>query len=342
MKIMKTRYFKQTLAIALLLAAGLSAGAQTLREEDSKTYTATSSTELSIDNQFGKITVTDWDQNKVEITYITEVTMADEAKARKLMDKIKIDFKEDGKSIKVTTNIGEHGNLNLHNDKDKKQSFSITYIVKCPKNIKVSLENQFGDIILGTLTGTVKVDLQFGNLIATSLTGTESKFDMQFGDVTIGTLKDAKIDVQHCDLLKITECDNLSIDGQFTEVEIGSVGKLKCDLNNCKLSVESVSDLLKLDCNMGNVKIDNVAASFKSVAIEQNMGDVALTIDQKAGYTLNAEANMGSIKVPEGFKESKQKEEEVPGLTVDKVSGTFGNGTSTIKINTNMGSVKIK
>ena len=339
---MKTLYCKSTLLVALFVAAGLSLGAQTLREESSKEFSATASTELSIHNQFGNITVTDWDQNKVVVSVIIEVTNSDEAKAKKLMDKIKIDFKEEGNRITAKTNIGEQGSLNIHNNKGEKQSFRIDYFVKCPKSIRLSLNNQFGDLIISTLTGAFEADLQFGNLNAVSLTGPATKIDMQFGEVTIGTMKDAKIDIQHCGLFKITECSNLTIDAQFTEIEIGTATSLKADLNNCETSVEALTESLKLEANMGSVKIGNVAAGFKSISVEQNMGDLAIGIDPKAGYKLDAEVNMGSIKVPEGLKVTREKDGDIPGITGEKVTGTYGNGSSTITIECNMGSVKIK
>ncbi len=339
---MKTLYCKSALLVALFIAVGLSLGAQTLREESSKEFTATGSTELSIHNQFGNITVTDWDQNKVVVNVIIEVTNSDEAKAKKLMDKIKIDFKEEGNRITVKTNIGEQGNINLHNNKGEKQSFRIDYFVKCPRSIKLNLNNQFGDLIISTLTGSLDADLQFGNLNAVSLTGPETKIDMQFGEATIGTLKDAKIEMQHCGLFKITECVNLSVDAQFSEIEIGTVTTLKADLSNCEVNVETLTESLKLDANMGNVKIGNVSAGFKYIDVEQNMGDLSLGIDPKAGYKIDAEVNMGSIKVPEGVKVTREKDTDIPGITVEKITGTYGNGNSTITIECNMGSVKIK
>jgi len=80
---MKALKFKSVLLLACLLSIGASLNSQTLKEEVSKEYTATSSTILSIDNQFGDITVTDWDQNKVVIAVTIEVTDSDEARGKK-------------------------------------------------------------------------------------------------------------------------------------------------------------------------------------------------------------------------------------------------------------------
>lgn len=339
---MKALYFKTTLPLVLMIAAGISAGAQSLKKDSHREFTTTSSTELKIDNQFGNITVTDWDQNKVVIDVNIEVTGSDESKAQKLLDKITVEFKEEGSLITAKTVIGENGKSNLKNETGKKQSFKIDYTVKLPKSVKISLDNQFGDMIVGSLTGSFSADLQFGSLNAVSLTGPETKIDAQFGKVTIGAMKDGTFDVQHCDAMKISDGGNLVIDAQFTKIEIGTVTSLKADLNHSDAEVESLTDLLKLDANLGSMKIGNISAGFKSIDVEQNMGDLTISIDPKAGYTLNAEVNMGSLKVPDGLKLTREKEHDVPGVTAEKVSGIIGNGNSTVTVNSNMGSVKIR
>jgi hypothetical protein len=338
---MKTRYFKSTLLLALMLIS-FTLEAQTLKKDFHKEYNTTGSSELKIDNQFGNITVTDWDQNNVVIDVNIEVTCSDESKAQKLLDKINIDFKEEGNKITATTKLGDNGKLNLNNSKGNKQSFSINYTVKCPKGIQLSLDNQFGDMIVASLTGSFSADIQFGSLNAVSLTGPETNIDAQFGKVTIGTMKDGKFDIQHCESVKVAEGGNFTVDAQFSKIDMGSLVSLKADLDHSEVTVEAVTDMLNLEANFGNIKVNNVSAGFKSIEIEQNMGDVTIGIDPKAGYKLNAEVNMGSLKVPEEMKVSKQKETDHPGVSMDKISGVFGDGISTVKINANMGSVKIK
>lgn len=339
---MKAHYFKSTLLLALLLIAGASLEAQTLKKDFHKEFTPSGTSELVVINQFGDITITEWDQNKVVIDVLVEVNFSDESKSKKLLDKITVEFKENGSKVMAETKIGENGKLNINTDKGEKNSFSINYTVKCPKNLNIKIENQFGDLVVGTLTGPFEADLQFGSFNAVSLTGPQAKIEMQFGKVSIGTLKDAKFDVQHCDLVKIPECENLVIDGQFTNLEIGSISSLKADLSSCKVNIDVLTEMLDLEANMGNIKIANVAASFQSVNLEQNMGEVSLNIDPKAGYKLKANVNMGSIKVPEGFKTTKDKDSHMPGLSPEKVTGTVGNGNSSITIECNMGTVRVR
>jgi len=339
---MKTLCFKSTLLLSLLLAASIEMNAQTLNKDFHKEVNTSGSSELYIENQFGNITITDWDQNKVVIDVNVEVKASDESKARKLLDKITVEFKEDGNKIHAITKIGEDGKLNIKTNKGENQSFKINYTVKCPKNLNINLENQFGDIIVASLTGPLAVDLQFGSFNAVNLSGPEASFDVQFGKVTIGTVKNAKFDIQHCDLVKIDQCDNLTIDGQFATMNISKVKSAKADLNNCNVTLDELSGNLKLEINMGDFSIGNVTAGFDNIYVEQNMGDLNIGMDPKAGYRLKATVSMGSIKVPQEFKTSQEKESHTSGLSAEKVSGTVGDGSSSITIESNMGRVKIR
>lgn len=339
---MKTRYFKSLLFMAGFLTGALSLQSQTLREENQKEYTTNSASTLKIENQFGNITVTDWDQNKVVITYIIEVTATPESKAKKLMEQIKIEFSEGGNEIFAKTRIGKDGELNMKNDRGEKQSFKIDYHIKCPKNIPISLSNQFGDVSVSSLTGKTDLSIQFGSLNAVSLTGAETSIDLQFGKATIGELKNASIDLQHSDMFKITSVSSLEIEAQFCTLSIGTVNKMDAEFANCNSDIEKLTGSLTLEANMGSTTVKNVAPGFTLIEIEQNMGDIKLTMDPKAGYKLSAAATMSEISVPSGFNAEKNEKEHVPGVTNKKVSGTFGDGSGKIKIDMTMGSIKLK
>jgi hypothetical protein len=338
-KIMKAHYFKTGLITALLII-GISLQAQSLKKDFHKEYSASSSTELTLSNQFGTITVTDWDKNQVVIDVVVEVKTENQSKAQSLLDDIDVEFNESGNQISAKTILGHKGKFNT--GKGDKKSFSIDYTVKCPKGINLTVNHQFGNLGLSSLTGPVKIDLQFGSLNAVNLTGPKTDIDMQFGSLTIGKLGDAKISIQHVDAVKIEEAGNLSLKSQFSEVNLGSVTSLSGDLNSGKLQVEKLTGRLDVKSNMGSIDIDQITKGFGSIDIVQNMGDVTLGIDQDAGYKLEAKVNMGSIKVPDNVKVEKDRDSGLPGVSAKNVRGTAGDGSSMVKIDVNMGSARIK
>jgi hypothetical protein len=234
-----------------------------------------------LENQFGNVTVTDWDQNKVSVVYIVEVTATPESKAKKLMEEIQIEFKEEGGLISIKTKIGKDGSLNLKTDRGEKQSFKIDYFVKCPRNIPVELSNHFGDVSVSTLTGKVDLDVQFGSLNAVALKGTNN-IKLQFGQATLGDLGKTVLSVQHSDLAKIQSVESLNIEASFSTLNFGKVGVFDGEITSGSTSIDQLTGSMTLEASMGSIEVKNVAAGFSTIEIKQDMGDIELQIGCKS------------------------------------------------------------
>jgi len=336
---MKAQFFKPLLFATILFAA-CSLNAQTLREESQKEFNTNATTTLSVDNQFGNVTITDWDQNKVSIAYVVEVTASPEAKAKKLMELIKVEIREEGGQITAKTTIGKNNSIDLKADTGEK--FKIDYTIKCPKNLPLKVVNNFGNISISNMTSKTEIDLGFGNLNAVSLTGNGSTIGLQFSKATIGELGEASLSLEHSDVVKITSAKSLTLEASFANLSLGIVDNLKVEASSGSTTVEKLTGSLVYEGSMGSLEIKDLAAGFSKVKIEQEMGNISLAVDPKAGYKLHAEAEMGNISVPSGFKADKSEKNELPGVTSSKVTGTMGNGASEITIEASMGSVKIK
>jgi hypothetical protein len=345
MKMMNSRYFKPIAALVLLTATIAGVKAQTASKEIRKEFSTTSSSVLVIDNQFGKLTVEPWDQNKVVIEVKMEAKASDQAKADKLLERIKVDISESGSKITAKTRIEDKA-MTRDGGKNESRSFSIDYLVKAPKGITAELSNQFGDVSLGTLTGTVDLEVQFGSLNAVGLLGPKTSIELQFvGKATIGEVTNADMEVQYSGAVKISKAGTLSLEAQFSDVEIGTVGVLEIETASSKIVIEKLLESLSFEGSMGSLNIKSVDAGFRFVEAEQNMGEITMRIDPKAGYTLHAVSTMGSITVPDGFKAdpgAKSNEKEIPGLSAKKITGTFGSGSSKINLEVNMGSIRIQ
>ena len=341
---MNSRYFKPIAALVLLTATVAGVEAQTANKEIRKEFSTTSSSVLIIDNQFGKLTVEPWDQNKVVIEVKMEAKASDQAKADKLLERIKVDISESGSKITAKTRIEDKA-MTRDGGKNESRSFSIDYLVKAPKSITAELSNQFGDVSLGTLTGQVELEVQFGSLNAVGLLGPKTSIELQFvGKATIGEVTSAEMEIQYSGAVKISKAGTLSLEAQFSDVEIGTVGVLEVETASSKIVIEKLLESLSFEGSMGSLNVKSVNAGFRFIEAEQNMGEITLRIDPKAGYTLNAVSNMGSINVPDGFKAdpvAKSKEMEIPGLNAKKVSGTYGNGSSKVNLEVSMGSIRI-
>jgi len=334
---MKQQYCKSALLLILLATSAIGLHAQSLNKEFHKEYQTTLSTELYIENQFGDVVVQAWDQNKIVIDVTVKVSADKQELAQKLLDRITVNFKEEGNKLSAITSMKSEASV-----KGKNTEFQINYMVKCPESVKLSIENQFGDVSLGSHTGPVDLEVQFGSINAVSLTGAKTTIELQFGKATINEMKNGSVEVQHCDLVKIASSQVLDIEAQFSELKIGKVGKLNAEMEHCNSVIEELTDKLILEASMGSMEIDHVASGFTLIDIDQSMGEFKMTMDPKAGYRLSVESAMGTVSVPNGFKPSRRDSDHDYDNMTTKVTGTAGDGQGTVKINVSMGSVKIR
>lgn len=345
MKKMNSRIFRPIAALVLLSVAVAGAQAQKVTKEIRKEFPTTSSTVLVIDNQFGKLTVEPWDQNKVIIEVKIEAKASDQVKADKLLDRINVDINSSGSRITAKTQLGNKI-VTRDDGKDESRSFTIDYLVKAPKGIAAELSNQFGDVSLGLLTGPIDLSIQFGSLNALGLLGPETSIEMQFvSKATIGEITEADIEMQYSSPVKITKAGTLNLEAQFSTLEIGTVEVLDIESTSSKVVIENLLHSLICEGSMGSLDIRSVDAGFRSIEAEQNMGEISIRVDPKAGYRLDATSNMGSISLPEGFKADPTEKSggmEIPGVSPKRTTGTFGDGSSTINLESHMGSIRIR
>lgn len=333
---MKKQYCKPGLILILLVASATVLNAQSVKKDFHKEFQAGASTELRIENQFGNVIVQEWDQNKIVIDVNVEVKAEKQDVAQKLLDRIVVNFKEEGNKLSAITDMKNEESI-----KTKNTEFHIDYTVKCPKSLNLAIENQFGDVSLGSLTGPVDLEVQFGSINAVSLTGEENTIELQFGKATINELKNGSVEVQHSELVKISSCDALNIEAQFSELKIGKIGKIDGELEHSNTVIEQLTNALNIEASMGSLEVLNVAAGFSLIDIEQSMGEVKLAMDPRAGYKLVAESAMGKISVPAGFKATK-KDTGDHGEMGSTITGTAGDGKGTVNLTVSMGSITIK
>ncbi len=196
------------------------------------------------------------------------------------------------------------------------------------------------------MTGPIDLSIQFGSLNALGLRGPETSIEMQFvSKATIGEITEADIEMQYSSPVKITKAGTLNLEAQFSTLEIGTVEVLDIESTSSKVVIENLLHSLICEGSMGSLDIRSVDAGFRSIEAEQNMGEISIRVDPKAGYRLDATSNMGSISLPEGFKADPTEKSggmEIPGVSPKRTTGTFGDGSSTINLESHMGSIRIR
>lgn len=312
---MKALNCKSGLILLALLIAGSSLFAQKAEKDLHKEFKTNKSSTLSMELKFCDFNAETWDKNQAVFDVLITVEHNDKAKAEKILDMIKVVIDQDGNDISVEVKMDKK----FSNTKwGKSKKIKIKIDAKIPADINFELDNNFGSVTITELTGKISIENNFGSLVIDRLLGKEIYLELNYGSA------------------RFTELANASVELNFGSLDVQTASNLGLELNRGSCNIGSLVNL-DAEINMGSLEISKVAATFKLIEIENNMGSVEVGIDRDAGFLFTGEMQMGSLDYPK--LDNLVKSKNRMNLSV---RGTYGDGRSVINVEGNMGSIEIK
>jgi hypothetical protein len=127
---------------------------------------------LRIEHSTGELTIEGWDQPGVEITTTKsskeEYLPGDRAKATQELDRVRISTKRNGDELVVTTEYPRHRAFPYVTPLQTVTNFDLEYVIKVPRNAKLIVRHDDGEVHVDDLTGNIQVTARQG-LIALRL-----------------------------------------------------------------------------------------------------------------------------------------------------------------------------
>ncbi len=316
----------------------------------SKEFAVNADATVELKNKFGKIHVNTWDQNKVTIDVVISVDTRSKEAAEKIFENIKIEMSGSKSHVSAETIFKSKSN-NDHN----KKNLRIDYTVNMPRKAAVDLYNRFGDIYLGDLLGSCKIDLAYGSMRAGDLDNKVNSIELQFSDGEIKFIALGELELQYSDM-EIEKVGSLEIETQFSDLEIGPAGELKIHSQYDDISLEGASKLrlntqfsdihieqitkeFHLINAYGDIEVERIPSDMETIYVDNQFGDVDLGIERGTSYILDAKGSFSDINLPDNFK----VREKTKGNTSFRYFGTVGDdpGERTVTIDTSYGDVDL-
>lgn len=283
--------------------------ADTRRGEKSKTINKTFELDeadlVSINNSFGQVHVTTWDQSNVAIEVEISVESRYDNRLDDLLEDITVDFKEQSDGIYMRTNL----DINTRSNED----FEINYNVKLPGKNTLEVKNEHGDIYLDGRSGEVDIDLSYGDLKAGKLVeGGELK--LAFAKADIQSFGTGQITLKHVSSFSLDQAKDIEMDQQHSEIEIGSVeivdmrsrhgevefgtvGEMDVNIQHTDFVIESLEKSLNmLARHASDFSIDNVSENFEFIDIEGNYGSYRIDLDNGLKADFKADFQYASMR----------------------------------------------
>lgn len=294
----------------------------------SKSYNVAADALLKIDNSYGNINITTWDQNKVQIEVVIKVNGNDEQKVNEKLKDINVKFNQSSEGVSAKTFIeqenrswwnvifGENANLNME----------INYFIKAPVTNNVHLINDYGNIYLDKLTGNAQINCDYGSLDIGELLGNNNTINIDYSrNSHIRVVKNAIINADYSDY-EIEDAKNLDINADYSKTIIRKVETLKYNGDYGSLNVDKVRKLegngdyvgtkigqayqsLDLDLDYGSLEISKIMSGASDIKIKSNYVGVKIGYAEDYAFNFDIISSYGAIEGTEELEIQKKKDE---------------------------------
>ena len=274
-----------------------------------KTYIVNSNAGIDIENKYGNITVSTWDENKIDLDITIKVSGGNENWVNERLSTIDVDINALKSMVTAITNI-ENSSLK---SRGSSNSFEINYVIKIPKNGTVKLNNKYGNITTLNLESTTDIACKYGKIILGKLNGDSNRIEIGYSqNSSIDYIKNGNIEARYSGI-KINESGNLNVDANYTDVSLLEGQNIKCkgnygsfkfqkinslvgSSNYVTISIAEVLNNLNIDATYSKINVESMSEKSKNVNINTGYTNIALGYDANYSFDFDINTRYGSIK----------------------------------------------
>ena len=124
---------------------------------------------LRLTNSIGELTVEGWDRSDVEITTIRSTKLAYDPQQREKathdLDKVRVAAERHGDELVITTDFPRHRTFPPPSPLGSAASFRLEYDIKVPRNARLMVDHDVGDVHVENITGDIHVTAHQGEIV---------------------------------------------------------------------------------------------------------------------------------------------------------------------------------
>jgi len=293
---MKTLLYKYTwllmLAFNTVDAASVTSldGKHTREKTIKKEFNVSANALLKVDNSYGNINITSWNENRVVIEVHIKTNGNNEDKVEKKLDEISVDFEASNERVSAETIFKKNSNgWGWSWGNNNNVNMQINYTIKVPVKNNVDLSNDYGNIILDRIDGHARINCDYGRLELGELRGRNNRLNFDYtSKSTIGYINSGEIRADYSGVT-IEKAGNLAINADYTNTSIGTMENLEYTSDYGNMNIDELKSIdgngdyitVKLGVVHGDVSI---TADYGSIRIDE-LAEDAGNVDLRTDYT---------------------------------------------------------
>lgn len=299
---MKTIRFKYAFILWVLTPVFLLAndnkpdGKYTKEKTIKKEFSVNADALLKVNNDYGNLTITSWNENRIVIEVHIATNGDNEEKVQNKLDEISVDFEASNSLVSARTTYGKQkSNWGWNWGKNNNVNMQINYTIKLPVKNSVNLDNDYGNIILDRVDGHAKINCDYGRLEIGELRGRNNQLNFDYtSKSTIEYINSGEIKADYSGFT-IEKAGNLTLNTDYTNATIENMENLEYTSDYGNIAIGEANNVsgngdyitVKLGTIHGNVDITADYGSVRIAELAADAGNVAIRTDYtgiKIGY----------------------------------------------------------
>lgn len=341
-----------------ITSANIDGKKQEKTKKISKEYKVNADAKVSIDNRYGDLNITTWEKNRVEIEVTIIVKGDDLDQVEERLESIDVAFEASSNFVSAKTIFEKEQKGWSFWKKSRNLSYKINYKVKMPITNDVDLDNDYGSIYMGDLTGKADINCDYGKITVGQLSGYNNNINLDYCSYSnIDFMKSGNINVDYSKIT-VEETKNAKVNSDYSTVKLGKTETIDFNIDYGSISIEEASNVngnsdyasmrfgtifksLTIDTDYGSVAVKRLAKGFENVMIDGQYAGIRINVDEDAEFDFVLDLQYAGFNYDDDQIEFYKK---ISKSTKKYYEGKFGNGNSksTIKVKSQYGGVSIK
>ncbi|MEJ1222252.1 hypothetical protein [Sediminicola sp. 1XM1-17] len=313
---------------------------------------------MSIDNSYGNLNITSWNENRILIEIRIKTNGNNEEKVQKKLDEISVDFEYDRSMVSAKTLFNKNNNnWNWNWGGSNNVNMQIDYFIKVPVKNNVHLNNDYGSIILDRIDGHAKISCDYGRLEIGELRGrnNELNFDYtskssidyinsgritaDYSGFTIDKAGDLviKADYTNSTVLKM---DNLQYSSDYGSIDISEANNVQGNGDYINVKLGTIHGNVDISADYGSLKINELAADAGNVQIRSDYMGITIGYHPQYYFDFEITAEYAGVSGKDNFEVNKSTEKS----NQKYYKGYYGksNSGNMVSVSTEYGSISFK
>ena len=275
-----------TVLLVSLCAMGSTAAKKVYRRQIVKEFSVGARPELALSNRFGEIRIVEGADRKITVRVELRGEGKTEEEARRYAEAVNVDLSLSGNRVEGRTTFQKI----ICNNCGRAADFTVT----APRDVVLSLANQFGNIYINRATQPLTVTVKYGDLYLKE--ASTASVNVSFGKASID------------------RCATLNLNSQYSGITLGTVGRLtgqtkfdgtyriesvgRCTLTAgyTQIRIDRLSESCVVDkLRFSGLRIGEVARGFSEISVKASYSEVHLGLTPGHAFRADLSASYGQI-----------------------------------------------